>query len=121
MVRKLRLEYPGAFYHVINIILALLGLFPAGAVQCSAGASNPKTNTILFIRASQAGYEPSDLKTAIAFSPSPLPGSFAVVETGTGKVHSKESPSPAQLNAGGNLSTTPNWTSALCRRQADTA
>ena len=36
MVRKLRLEYPGAFYHVINIILSLLGLFPAGAVQCSA-------------------------------------------------------------------------------------
>ena len=112
---------PWRLYHVINIILALLGLFPAGAVQCSAGASNPKTNTILFIRASQAGYEPSDLKTAIAFSPSPLPGSFAVVETGTGKVHYQGKSKPCAAQRWGKFEHHAEWTSALCRRQADTA
>ena len=58
---------------------------------------NPKTNTILFIRASQAGYEPSDLRPPSLFAQSP-PGSFAVGETGTGKVHyqGKSKPCAAQ-------------------------
>ncbi len=38
----------------------------------------------IFIRASQVGYRPQDVKTAIAFSVSDLPDSFAVVGVGSG-------------------------------------
>ncbi len=40
----------------------------------------------IFIRASQIGYRPADAKIAVAFSKSPLPGSFAVVAADTKKV-----------------------------------
>lgn len=40
----------------------------------------------LYLRASQIGYRPADIKVAIAFSKSPLPESFAVIATNTQQV-----------------------------------
>src|SRR6516164_907809 len=40
----------------------------------------------VFLRASQVGYRPEDVKTAIAFSKTPLPGSFAIVAVDTHQV-----------------------------------
>ena len=40
----------------------------------------------VFVRASQVGYRPEDIKTAIAFSKTSLPGSFAIVAVDTHQV-----------------------------------
>lgn len=53
----------------------------------------------VFVRANQVGYEIKDAKTALAFSQSELPKSFAVVDFATSKIVFKGEPKPI-TNAG---------------------
>jgi hypothetical protein len=65
----------------ISLILAFFALFLASPKPAPL-AQRPET----YIRINQAGYQPTGVKSALAFSTAPLAGSFFLIEAGSGQI-----------------------------------
>ncbi len=72
-------------------LLLLLGfLFSLASEAQQAQSLTKKETSPVYLRVNQIGYLPEDQKVAVAFSESPVRGTFSVVEYTTGKVLWKE-------------------------------
>jgi hypothetical protein len=56
------------------------------AILLAAASSIAADAGMLYLRVSQVGYHPQDVKVAVAFSKSPLPPSFVVLDANSQKV-----------------------------------